>query len=798
MASYDPQVEAKAVAELQRLTAELEAATAAFQANKSSVEQYDAALRKLQPQLDAQRQLLAEQEKAAQAAARAGTVAERAAQVQARAAESAATIQKRAAEDAAAIQAKAAEQAARLQAKAAEKAAEIQQRAATQAADHQAKEAQRAAAIQATDAQKAADIQAAASQRAADIQANAAQIAADHQAKEAQRAAEIQAKQAQVAEGIQARAATKAAAVQVDAAQRAAAIQEAEATRAAAAQAREATRAATVQAAQSEAAAAKVIAAEKQKTAAVEAGAAATKTSAASNSLVLFQVGQIIEDIQYGIHSVINNIAFIGMMRGWSGGLILGITVLGVAVSQLAKRWDDLTKGFRTGIPVDALKGTAGQIEAILDDAKKRMDELGKKKFLDPKDAVAYADARKDALIAEQQITKENEKQARLKALENMQTPEERQRAKAFDEVVGERGGVSFEEMKRLVIAQNDADKAGFFKKNTDEIARLEKALESGELTKHLPMQAVPAVVEATQLKIKKLRQEREAARQASIADAENLVANASQGKERSLRELEKRFAAERDPNTGGFMTATPQQRAGALLADVRNVEAMGKTQKQIEAEGEANSAAWRKREREKERQKKEEHQKAIEADLLDEMELQREQARDRAQRALNMGQRPDPADENAVRRPWVELGRHRREAEWDRMEAEGEAARRQDQEAAQRRRAGPLPRQGPILPGPGMNPNEQMIAMAGMNPIDHLRPQFQAGQQELLQQYEQAMQRMAAAQAMGSLQMVRQMAAIAQMTARQFHQNNAQMGFLMQQWNQAQFRHFAARPTAF
>ena len=61
-------------------------------------------------------------------------------------------------------------------------------------------------------------------------------------------------------------------------------------------------------------------------------------TRGASQGMI--EVSRAMDDVQYGIQGVMNNVQQMAFMMGASGGLVLAITGVTVAANQLVKHWE--------------------------------------------------------------------------------------------------------------------------------------------------------------------------------------------------------------------------------------------------------------------------------------------------------------------------------------------------------------------------------------------------------------------------------------------------------------------------
>jgi hypothetical protein len=175
------------------------------------------------------------------------------------------------------------------------------------------------------------------------------------------------------------------------------------------------------------------------------AGTLGTATGGTRNlSLALLEGSRGLEDLQYGIGGVVNNVPLFVAALGGSAGAAGAISIVAVGINQLVKNWDSVERLFAE---TTALPKAADQSKALgkeLETATKRMEEMEKAGHGTAEQIEEYNGLVAKTAELERQITKEKERQAELKKLDNLKDPvlesEAKERAAALaDSFGGER-----------------------------------------------------------------------------------------------------------------------------------------------------------------------------------------------------------------------------------------------------------------------------------------------------------------------------------------------------------------------
>ena len=168
----------------------------------------------------------------------------------------------------------------------------------------------------------------------------------------------------------------------------------------------------------------------------------------ASIGMAALEASRALEDLQYGVGGVVNNIPGLVMALGGGAGAMAAFSLGAVAINQFIKHWDDLMGAMETrnAIPdeTEALKAYRAELESV----NKRLDDMRTKHSLNNHEmetfnALTAEHARLEA--AEAAARKDREAAAQVKATLATPGTEQDQRAKAFQEAVKSVGGEKFE-----------------------------------------------------------------------------------------------------------------------------------------------------------------------------------------------------------------------------------------------------------------------------------------------------------------------------------------------------------------
>lgn len=164
------------------------------------------------------------------------------------------------------------------------------------------------------------------------------------------------------------------------------------------------------------------IAAAGQATAVTKAGEAVKKSGMNIGQAAL-DGSRALEDLQYGIGGVINNIPSLVMSLGGSAGLTAVISVLAVTVAQAVKNWDKIKAAFQETTTIPKVAGDVSGLQNELSKARDRMKELGDRTSVTLAELAEFNGLRTRTVEIEKQITAEQERQKRAKQFDELKDP---------------------------------------------------------------------------------------------------------------------------------------------------------------------------------------------------------------------------------------------------------------------------------------------------------------------------------------------------------------------------------------
>lgn len=132
-----------------------------------------------------------------------------------------------------------------------------------------------------------------------------------------------------------------------------------------------------------------------------------------------------LEDLQYGIGGIVNNVPGLVMAVGGTMGMAGLFNVLLVGANQLVKHWDDVERAFSNTYALPEAADKTRILSKELDTARQRMEELEKAGHGTAGQIEEYNKLTAETVRLEKAITTEKEKQARIKAVQEVKTDEE-------------------------------------------------------------------------------------------------------------------------------------------------------------------------------------------------------------------------------------------------------------------------------------------------------------------------------------------------------------------------------------
>ncbi len=183
--------------------------------------------------------------------------------------------------------------------------------------------------------------------------------------------------------------------------------------------------------------------AEKSKRAAESVGkvGAEAKKSGANLGNAALEGSRALEDLQYGIGGVVNNIPGLVMALGGGAGLTAIISVLAVGVAQLVKHWGDLAGMFGAGNPIPEATTSLARHDEELKKVNKSLDELKEKTSLSNEELAKYNELTKEQAALEAKIAQDRKNEANAKSHGEHANQADREAASGFAKALDEAGG---------------------------------------------------------------------------------------------------------------------------------------------------------------------------------------------------------------------------------------------------------------------------------------------------------------------------------------------------------------------
>jgi hypothetical protein len=144
-----------------------------------------------------------------------------------------------------------------------------------------------------------------------------------------------------------------------------------------------------------------------------------------------------LEDLQYGIGGVLNNIPPLVMRLGGPAGLAAAISLVAVGAKVLYDHWGDLAGLFEARNPFPTVAGSVEALDAALKKTNTELDDLKKKSSLSNEEL-----ERANVLIAEQTRLEAEQAGARdIQKIKETKGKEEVARGASFQELLKQFGG---------------------------------------------------------------------------------------------------------------------------------------------------------------------------------------------------------------------------------------------------------------------------------------------------------------------------------------------------------------------
>jgi hypothetical protein len=169
------------------------------------------------------------------------------------------------------------------------------------------------------------------------------------------------------------------------------------------------------------------------------------------------ETSRALEDLQYGVAGVVNNIPSLTMALGGSAGLTAAISLTAVGINQLIKHWDDIIALFEHRNPFPKAADAVTGLKKELEKAGDQMKELEKRTSLTDAQLSEFNALREKTAKLEKQIADETERQKQLKELHEAPTPTAKGYQEAYEKgVVATGEGGRFHADLDAALAEQD------------------------------------------------------------------------------------------------------------------------------------------------------------------------------------------------------------------------------------------------------------------------------------------------------------------------------------------------------
>ncbi len=135
------------------------------------------------------------------------------------------------------------------------------------------------------------------------------------------------------------------------------------------------------------------------------------------------EASRAIEDLQYGLAGVLNNLPGLVIGLGGTAGLAGAISLVAIGVNQLVKHWDEIAGLFETRNPFPKAANDIAGMRKELDGAKKSMEDMEKAGSGNAQQIEKYNQLRKTTAELEERIAKAEKEQQEIAALRKLEEP---------------------------------------------------------------------------------------------------------------------------------------------------------------------------------------------------------------------------------------------------------------------------------------------------------------------------------------------------------------------------------------
>jgi hypothetical protein len=308
----------------------------------------------------------------------------------------------------------------------------------------------------------------------------------------------------------------------------------------------------------------------------------ATKGMSANLGRSALEASRAIEDLQYGIGGVVNNIPGLVSALGGGAGAMAAFSLGAVAIAQVAKQWQTLMGAFENRTTIPKVAGDVAGLQKELEKSRDRMKELGEKSSVTVGQLAEYNGLRKKTAEVEKEIAAQMERQQRAKTFDALKNPAttaaEQARAGILQPMFGDPENAAL--AKAVEAAMPKAGLEGLQASLADVQGKKQEAMRNAPFGLDLTGEVKRLTAEAERLK-GEIQKETESIK----ADAKDLAAKAvTEGKEGAVKQIREMMAKQpgafSDFQRQAFDQASPaavkeQLRAPMRADDAKRMKAL-------------------------------------------------------------------------------------------------------------------------------------------------------------------------------------------------------------------------------
>ena len=205
--------------------------------------------------------------------------------------------------------------------------------------------------------------------------------------------------------------------------------------------------------------------------AAKKAAAAASKEMARGNVDVgraALEASRGLEDLQYGLGGVINNIPSLVMAFGGGAGLTAAIALTSIAINQLVKHWGDFAALWEERNPIPHVTDTIDGMEDAIKKNNKELDKMKEATSLNNTELKHFNELSAETIELEKKKAEAKAKQRELDQVMNAKSEKQSNAAKDFKEALDGKGAETLAGIE-AALKEEDESKLALAKKESTE-----------------------------------------------------------------------------------------------------------------------------------------------------------------------------------------------------------------------------------------------------------------------------------------------------------------------------------------